>query len=205
MEIILLERVEKLGSIGDIVNVKPGFARNFLLPRGKALRASEANKKKFEADRARIEAENAKRRDIARSEAKVKALETKVEALLQELKDVVTRHEHRSTALIVKHDMHSMHCTGASLSSCAFDASPPGSSSSRRPLPTSDLSSMEPGPAEPTSAPQDVHTLNYFHASPRSGANENVPAHKPSAGVVVCCAYSRTETHVCRLFCRVPC
>ncbi|OYU14684.1 MAG: 50S ribosomal protein L9 [Alphaproteobacteria bacterium PA4] len=70
MEIILLERVEKLGMIGDIVNVKPGFARNFLLPRGKALRASEANKKKFEADRARIEAENAKRRDIARSEAK---------------------------------------------------------------------------------------------------------------------------------------
>ena len=70
MEIILLERVEKLGAIGDIVNVKPGFARNFLLPRGKALRASEANKKKFEADRARIEAENAKRRDIARAEAK---------------------------------------------------------------------------------------------------------------------------------------
>ena len=70
MEIILLERVEKLGAIGDVVNVKPGFARNFLLPRGKALRASEANKKKFEADRARIEAENAKRRDIARSEAK---------------------------------------------------------------------------------------------------------------------------------------
>jgi large subunit ribosomal protein L9 len=70
MEIILLERVEKLGQIGDIVNVKPGFARNFLLPRGKALRASEANKKKFEADRARLEAENAKRRDIAKSEAK---------------------------------------------------------------------------------------------------------------------------------------
>jgi large subunit ribosomal protein L9 len=70
MEIILLERVEKLGAIGDVVNVKPGFARNFLLPRGKALRASEANKKKFEADRARIEADNAKRRDIARAEAK---------------------------------------------------------------------------------------------------------------------------------------
>lgn len=70
MEIILLERVEKLGHIGDIVNVKPGFARNFLLPRGKALRASEANKKKFEADRARLEAENAKRRDIAKSDAK---------------------------------------------------------------------------------------------------------------------------------------
>ena len=70
MEIILLERVEKLGAIGDVVNVKPGFARNFLLPRGKALRASEANKKKFEADRARIEADNAKRRDIARADAK---------------------------------------------------------------------------------------------------------------------------------------
>ncbi len=70
MEVILLERVEKLGAIGDVVNVKPGFARNFLLPRGKALRASEANKKKFEADRARIESDNAKRRDIARAEAK---------------------------------------------------------------------------------------------------------------------------------------
>ncbi len=70
MEVILLERVEKLGSIGDVVNVKPGFARNFLLPRGKALRASEANRKKFEADRARIEADNAKRRDIARADAK---------------------------------------------------------------------------------------------------------------------------------------
>jgi large subunit ribosomal protein L9 len=70
MEVILLERVEKLGVIGDVVNVKPGFARNFLLPRGKALRASAANKAKFEADRARIEAENAKRRDIARSDAK---------------------------------------------------------------------------------------------------------------------------------------
>jgi large subunit ribosomal protein L9 len=70
MQVILLERVEKLGTIGDVVNVKPGFARNFLLPRGKALRASEANKARFEADRARIEAENAKRRDIARAESK---------------------------------------------------------------------------------------------------------------------------------------
>lgn len=70
MDVILLERVEKLGAIGDVVNVKPGYARNFLLPRGKALRATEANRKKFEADRARIEAENAKRRDIARAESK---------------------------------------------------------------------------------------------------------------------------------------
>ncbi len=70
MDVILLERVEKLGAIGDVVTVKPGFARNFLLPRGKALRATEGNRKKFEADRARLEADNAKRRDIARSEAK---------------------------------------------------------------------------------------------------------------------------------------
>ncbi len=69
MDVILLERVEKLGTIGDVVNVKPGFARNFLLPRGKALRATEANRKRFEADRERLEAENAKRRDIARVEA----------------------------------------------------------------------------------------------------------------------------------------
>ncbi|MEI6419182.1 MAG: 50S ribosomal protein L9, partial [Sphingomonadales bacterium] len=70
MHVILLERVEKLGTIGEIVNVKPGFARNFLLPRGKALRATDANKAKFEADRARIEADNAKRRDIARADAR---------------------------------------------------------------------------------------------------------------------------------------
>jgi len=70
MHVILLERVEKLGTIGDVVNVKPGFARNFLWPRAKALRATEANKKRFENDRARIEADNAKRRDIARSESK---------------------------------------------------------------------------------------------------------------------------------------
>jgi large subunit ribosomal protein L9 len=70
MHVILLERVEKLGTIGDVVNVKPGFARNFLLPRGKALRATEANKARFEQDRARIEADNAKRRDIARSESR---------------------------------------------------------------------------------------------------------------------------------------
>lgn len=70
MDVILLERVEKLGNIGDVVNVKPGFARNFLLPRAKALRASEANKKRFEANRAHIEAENAGRRDAATEESK---------------------------------------------------------------------------------------------------------------------------------------
>jgi large subunit ribosomal protein L9 len=70
MDVILLERVEKLGNIGDVVAVKPGFARNFLLPRGKALRANEANKRRFEASRAQIEADNAKRRETAQSDAK---------------------------------------------------------------------------------------------------------------------------------------
>lgn len=62
MQVILLERVEKLGAIGDVVTVKDGFARNFLLPRKKALRANEANRKVFEANRAQIEADNAARR-----------------------------------------------------------------------------------------------------------------------------------------------
>ena len=65
MEIILLERIEKLGSIGDVVNVKDGYARNFLLPNKKALRANEANRKVFEANRARIESDNANRREEA--------------------------------------------------------------------------------------------------------------------------------------------
>jgi large subunit ribosomal protein L9 len=71
MDVILLERVEKLGQIGDVVSVKAGFARNYLLPRKKALRANEANKKVFEANRAQIESDNAKRRDNAETEAKV--------------------------------------------------------------------------------------------------------------------------------------
>ena len=71
MDVILLERVEKLGQIGDVVTVKAGFARNYLLPNKKALRANEANKKVFEANRAQIESDNAKRRDTAETEAKV--------------------------------------------------------------------------------------------------------------------------------------
>ncbi len=65
MQIILLERIEKLGTIGDVVNVKDGYARNFLLPNKKALRANEANRKVFEANRAKIEADNASRRTDA--------------------------------------------------------------------------------------------------------------------------------------------
>jgi large subunit ribosomal protein L9 len=70
MDVILLERVEKLGAIGDVVTVKNGFARNYLLPRKKALRANEANKKVFEANRAQIEADNASRRSDAEKASK---------------------------------------------------------------------------------------------------------------------------------------
>jgi large subunit ribosomal protein L9 len=70
MEVILLERVEKLGQIGDIVNVKNGFARNYLLPNKKALRANEANKKVFEANRAKIEADNVEKRTDAEQASK---------------------------------------------------------------------------------------------------------------------------------------
>ncbi len=65
MDIILLERIEKLGTIGDVVTVKDGYARNFLLPGKKALRANAANKKLFEANRGKIEADNASRRGEA--------------------------------------------------------------------------------------------------------------------------------------------
>ena len=70
MEVILLERIEKLGHIGDVVNVKNGFARNYLLPNKKALRANDSNRKLFEANRARIEAENAERRSAAEKDSK---------------------------------------------------------------------------------------------------------------------------------------
>src|SRR5881394_1363486 len=70
MEVILLERVEKLGAIGDVVRVKDGFARNYLLPNKKALRANASNKKLFEANRARIEADNASRRTDAEKASK---------------------------------------------------------------------------------------------------------------------------------------
>lgn len=70
MEIILLERVEKLGAIGDVVKVKDGFARNFLLPNKKALRANEANRKLFESNRSKIVADNESKRGDAEKAAK---------------------------------------------------------------------------------------------------------------------------------------
>lgn len=69
MQIILLERVEKLGQLGDIVTVKPGYARNFLLPQGKAIRASKTNLEKFEQERADREKQNADQRSEAESRA----------------------------------------------------------------------------------------------------------------------------------------
>lgn len=65
IELILLERVAHLGQMGDVVCVKPGYARNFLLPKGKALRANETNRKRFETDRAQLEALNLRKREEA--------------------------------------------------------------------------------------------------------------------------------------------
>ncbi|MEO0393195.1 MAG: 50S ribosomal protein L9, partial [Pseudomonadota bacterium] len=67
LDVILLERVENLGQMGDVVKVKPGFARNFLLPQGKALRANDDNMKFFESQKKELEAHNLKRREEAQS------------------------------------------------------------------------------------------------------------------------------------------
>ena len=86
MEVILLERVEKLGAIGDVVKVKDGFARNYLLPRKKALRANDANRKLFEAQRAQIEADNASRR--ADAEKASKGVDGKTVQLIRQASNV---------------------------------------------------------------------------------------------------------------------
>jgi len=70
MEVILLERIARLGAMGDIVKVRDGYGRNFLIPQKKALRANEASKKQFEERRAILEAENAKSREAAEKQAK---------------------------------------------------------------------------------------------------------------------------------------
>jgi large subunit ribosomal protein L9 len=70
MEVILMERIEKLGQMGDVVSVKPGFARNYLLPQKKALRATKSNMARFETQRAQLEAENLTRREEAQRVAK---------------------------------------------------------------------------------------------------------------------------------------
>jgi len=70
MQVILLEKVERLGQMGDVVNVKPGYARNYLLPREKALRATKANITYFEAEKKVLEAANDKRKSAAEKQAK---------------------------------------------------------------------------------------------------------------------------------------
>ncbi len=65
VELILLQRVEKLGQMGEVVKVKPGYARNFLLPQAKAVRATKANRERFERERVQLEAQNLKRREEA--------------------------------------------------------------------------------------------------------------------------------------------
>ncbi len=75
MQVILMERIEKLGQMGDVVTVKPGYARNFLLPQGKARRATKANLDRFEQQRVQLETENLERRDEAEKiGAKLKGL-----------------------------------------------------------------------------------------------------------------------------------
>ena len=69
MEVVLLERIERLGQMGDVVNVKPGYARNYLLPKRKALRATKENLAQFDAERQQLEADNLQRRDEAQSVA----------------------------------------------------------------------------------------------------------------------------------------
>jgi len=82
MEVILLERVEKLGQMGDVVAVRNGFARNFLIPQGKALRATKSNLAGFENRRARLEAANLERRQEA--EAMVGRVEGRTVVLLRQ-------------------------------------------------------------------------------------------------------------------------
>jgi len=86
MEVILLERVEKLGAIGDVVKVKNGFARNYLLPNKKALRANDANRKLFETQRVQIEADNATRR--ADAEKASKGVDGKTVQLIRQASNV---------------------------------------------------------------------------------------------------------------------
>lgn len=86
MQVILLERVEKLGAIGDVVAVRNGFARNFLLPQGKALLATDANKARFERERTLIEERNAKARAAAKTDAE--AIDGAVFVLIRQASEV---------------------------------------------------------------------------------------------------------------------
>ena len=89
MDVILLERIESLGQMGEVVKVKPGFARNFLLPKKKALRATKENLSVFEKRRAQLEADNLKRREEAE----------KISAKLNGLKITMVRQASETGAL----------------------------------------------------------------------------------------------------------
>ena len=71
MELILLERIERLGNVGDVVHVKAGYGRNFLLPQGKAIAANAANRKKFERQRAQLEAKQHNALEAAQAQAEM--------------------------------------------------------------------------------------------------------------------------------------
>jgi large subunit ribosomal protein L9 len=86
MQVILLERIERLGQMGDVVKVKPGFARNFLLPQRKALRATKENRTLFDSQRVQLEAMNLKRREEA--EAVAKPLDGMVVTLIRQASDM---------------------------------------------------------------------------------------------------------------------
>lgn len=86
MDVILLERIERLGQMGDVVKVRPGFARNYLLPKRKALRATKENKALFETQRAQLEAANLKRREEA--EAVAGPLDGMVVTLIRQASDM---------------------------------------------------------------------------------------------------------------------
>jgi large subunit ribosomal protein L9 len=82
MQVILLERIEKLGSIGSVVKVTDGFARNFLLPRGKAIRATNSNLEKFEKQRAEVEKQNAENK--AKAEGLVEKVSGKAAVIIRQ-------------------------------------------------------------------------------------------------------------------------
>src|SRR3546814_401180 len=109
MEIILLERIEKLGGIGDVVTVKTGYARNFLLPNKKALRANEANRKVFEASRAQIEADNAARRATAQTSSK--DVEGKQVVLIRQASNA----DHLYGSVSVRDIVEALHADGVSV------------------------------------------------------------------------------------------
>ncbi len=76
MQVILLERVERLGQMGEVVAVKAGYARNYLLPQGKALRATKANLEQFETQRTQFETQNLTRRTEAKGRGRVQVIKT---------------------------------------------------------------------------------------------------------------------------------